>query len=484
MGLSTEMRRLENKWQNNAGWPKRLEYIEINGIRGWTGQRIDFLFPIVAIVGENGAGKSTVIQCAASAYDEPQKGAYYPSDFFPDTPWEVVKGASIKYAVREGNSSKSESIKKLERWRGYHLRPERHVEYVDLSRVQPVSARTGYQRLANPQLLEDLLNTEIWDEELIGRLSHVMGRDYEQVRMAAVQGDKDPERRVTILQLTGQKSTSGFHSGQGELTMAEFLTKPMKDTALVLIDEIETSLHPKVQRRIIRYLAEQARIHDLQIILTTHSPYILEELPPIARIYIMNEPSGRTIVTGVSPDFAMTRMDDFQHPECELYVEDQRSAELVRAILAEKRPDLFVRCIAVPYGAASVGYALGIMKDQKRFVRPSCVFIDGDQQLKEGCVVLPGDDAPERVIFGDLQKSGWKDLDKQLARSPSDVIDACTSAMTYISHREWVKLAADKLLLGGEILWHAMAACWAKNCLTEKDAEQVIRPIADALQTA
>src|ERR1700730_18333457 len=150
MGLSPEMRRLENKWQNNAGWPKRLEYIEINGIRGWTGQRIDFLFPLVAIVGENGAGKSTVIQCAASAYDEPQEGGYYPSDFFPDTPWEVVKGASVKYAVREGNNTKTETIKKLERWRGYHLRPERRVEYIDLSRVQPVSERTGFQRLANP----------------------------------------------------------------------------------------------------------------------------------------------------------------------------------------------------------------------------------------------------------------------------------------------------------------------------------------------
>ena len=480
MGLSTEMRRLENKWQNNAGWPKRLEYIEINGIRGWTGQRIDFLFPIVAIVGENGAGKSTAIQCAASVY-APE---HYPSDFFPDTPWEVVEGASLKYAVREGDQTKTDSLRKLKRWRGYNSRPNRHVDYIDLSRVQPVSARIGFQRLANPQFKEDISNTEYWDEKLVGRLSSLMGRKYAHVRMAAVSEDKDPNRKVPILQLEGQKQASGFHSGQGETTIAEFLKKPFRDDSLVLIDEIETSLHPKVQRRIIRALADLARQQNLQIILTTHSPYILEELPAIARIYIMNEPTGRTIATGVSPEFAMTRMDDHQHPECNIYVEDPRSAEWVRAILAIKRPDLFVRCTQIPYGAASVGYALGQMVDGNRFPTPSCVFIDGDQQSGVGCRILPGEDAPERVIFEALKKKDWVGLAAQLGRSPSDVADSCANAMSFASHREWVKAAADKLLIGGDILWHALCACWVNACITTDEEEQVIRPIADALETA
>ncbi len=55
MALSGEMRRLQNKWTAGQAWPKRLEWIEIDGVRGWTGQRIDFNFPIVALVGENGS---------------------------------------------------------------------------------------------------------------------------------------------------------------------------------------------------------------------------------------------------------------------------------------------------------------------------------------------------------------------------------------------------------------------------------------------
>src|SRR5262245_44504013 len=91
------MRRLHAKWQQNTGWPKRLEWIEIDGLRGWAGQRISFGFPIMAIVGENGSGKSTILQCAASTYrptgnrtDE----VWFASDFFPKTILEALPKTS------------------------------------------------------------------------------------------------------------------------------------------------------------------------------------------------------------------------------------------------------------------------------------------------------------------------------------------------------------------------------------------------------
>lgn len=73
MAVSKEMRLLLKRWGSGQGWPLRLESLEIRGLRGWTGQRIDFEFPIVALVGENGAGKSTVLQAAASVYQPPGK---------------------------------------------------------------------------------------------------------------------------------------------------------------------------------------------------------------------------------------------------------------------------------------------------------------------------------------------------------------------------------------------------------------------------
>lgn len=80
MPLSDEMRRLSKKWSGGTGWPKRLHWIELNGLRGWTGQRVEFAFPIIAIVGENGSGKSTLLQAAACTYqsDDRKRTRYYP----------------------------------------------------------------------------------------------------------------------------------------------------------------------------------------------------------------------------------------------------------------------------------------------------------------------------------------------------------------------------------------------------------------------
>src|SRR3984893_9841590 len=179
------------------------------------------------------------------------------------------------------------------------------------------------------------------------------------------------------------------------MTIAEFLRVDPDQYGMVLIDEIETSLHPRAQRRLIRDLAEICRERELQIICSTHSPYILAELPLEARLYLMQGKIGRHVMTGVSPEFAMTKMDEYPHPECEIYVEDERAQTLLREIIVAHSSGLIERCMMIPFGAASVGRTLGIMVAEKRFPRPSCVFLDGDQSEAIGCNLLPGDDAPE-----------------------------------------------------------------------------------------
>jgi hypothetical protein len=123
----------------------------------------------------------------------------------------------------------------------------------------------------------------------------------------------------------------------------------------------------------IRELAEQCRQNDIQVILTTHSPYILEELPLESRVYILKQEDGvRQIVTGVNPEFAMTKMDQEHHPECDVFVEDERTAVLLTEILVTYKSSLWDRCQAIPYGSAQVGYALGQMVAGGRFPRATC----------------------------------------------------------------------------------------------------------------
>jgi predicted ATPase len=475
---SREIRQLDNKWRAGASWPQWLEWIEITGIRGWTGQRVEFAFPIVALVGENGVGKSTVLQSVASVYRPRTGRSRFASGFFPDTPWERIESASIRWAVREGGTHLEGSLRKpTTRWLGNPDRRQRDVVYIDLSRIQPVSARVGYWRLAKPQHAE--VGAQAFTGAEVQRLAEILGRPYEQARMALT--NFDAKRRVPVMSLAGA-AYSGFHQGAGEVTIAELIRANVPRYSVVLIDEIESSLHPRSQRRLIRDLAEVCRTQEIQLILTTHSPYVLEELPPDARLYVLESGGARTVIKGVSPEFAMTKMDEETHPECDLYVEDQRARVLLNEVLVAKAPDVVQRCLISAYGTASVGKALGIMDNERRFPRPTRVFLDGDQDTSVGCMLLPGGDAPEIVVLTSLRAAGWGGLARRVGRPHADVVDHCERAMLQGDHHQWVRAAANDLLLGSDTLWQAMCAEWATSLLVDADAQPLIDSIRDAIR--
>jgi predicted ATPase len=477
MALSDAVRRLDRKWSAGNGWPQRLNWLEIKGIRGWTGQRIPFDFPIVAIVGENGSGKSTVLQAAACSYlNTGQRGPLYPTEFFPETAWDTVTGVEIRVGYRQGDAHEESRISKpTTRWLGQPTRPKRRVEYQDLSRLQPVGTRVGYARIAKNKHKE--LSATAFTTIQLGRYSEIMGREYSAAKMAIT--DFDKTRLIPVVTKNGDLY-SGYHQGAGEMTMVELLQAELPQNGLVLIDEIESSLHARVQRRLLRDLAEQCRQRECQIILTTHSPYILEELPLPARIYILESGGRKEIVAGVSPQFAMTKMDDQPHPECELYVEDNAAKTLLNEILTRHGRELFPRCAITPYGASNLGLALGQMLEQKRFRIPTCVFLDGDNDAAPGCIILPGNDAPERVVFRDLRQRRWGNLWGRVGRDIGMVTEACEAAMLLGDHHDWVQYAASRLMLGSETLWQAMCSEWAEHQKRES-IQYVTDAIGDAL---
>lgn len=482
MATNEEMRRLEKKWASNNGWPKRLEWLEIDGMRGWKKQRINFDFPIVALVGENGSGKSSVLQAAACAYRNETAGrTLYPSEFFPETAWDKLRDVSISYGYLEGGHIIDGSLRKpTARWLGQTDRPKRHVRYEDLNRIQPVGARVGYARIAKTTHTEK--SAREFDADKVKRLSFVMNQEYESARMAL--SSIDENREIPVINERGNEY-SGYHQGSGQITVSELLRIELPKYGLILIDEIESSLHPRAQRRLIRDLAEQCRIRECQIILSTHSPYILEELPLSARIAIMRSngtgdgKNVKEIISGITPEFAMTKMDDDAHPECDVYVEDEAAKTFLEEILAKHGKDVIHRCIVTPYGAANVGLALGQMAINRRFKRPTCIFLDGDNESAPGCFLLPGGDAPEQVVFKSLRAKAWGHLWTRVSRDSSLVQDACINAMT-LDHHGWVTFAANQMRTSGSALWRGMCAEWAEG-LSEAQAQSVVRPILDAL---
>jgi hypothetical protein len=153
---------------------------------------------------------------------------------------------------------------------------------------------------------------------------------------------------------------------------------------------------------------------------------------------------------------------------------------MIQEILVEFSPEYLDRIQITPFGTASVGQALGQMVIAKRFNRPTLVFLDGDQSASPGCLLLPGGDAPERVVFSALKNKQWTLLDAKISRNFPDLADACGKAMTITDHHEWVASVASKMHIGNDTLWQAMCGQWAGNCLKKEEAQNIIKPMRES----
>ncbi len=194
------------------GWPKRLEWIEVDKIRGWCGQRINLNFPIVAIVGRKrfrqkhpSAGRRVRL------FEERPQGDMVCFRFFPrhcvgSNPWR----RSSLWLHRRLRTLNGSFRKPTTRWLGNVDRPTREVEYIDLSRIQPVSARVGYARIAKNKHEEK--SHVPFEEEKVRRLSEVMGRHYDAAKMSITTIDE--HREIPVISRDGN-IFSGFHQGSG-----------------------------------------------------------------------------------------------------------------------------------------------------------------------------------------------------------------------------------------------------------------------------
>lgn len=465
--------------QYQAGlWPQFLQMLQINGLRGWTGQSVELNFPVVAVVGENGSGKSTLLKAAACAYSQKdEEKRFYPSAFFVVTVWDRIQGVEIDYRVKRGPNIDSFRVTKpTQRWRVPENAPKRDVYLLDISRTLPLDASVGYAKIARLAAAE--IESAELNDEFRKRLSYVLGRDYKKARFAT--SDVDAKRQVGLLEREWGE-LSQYHQGAGEdSTLDLFRTlQGIPDNSLLLIDEVEASLHPRAQRRLTRFLLWLARQRRIQIILTTHSPFVLQELPQEARILLLPGPQGLSVVYGISPEFAMSRLDDEVHPDVHVFVEDREAEILLREILAssEESAQLLHRIEVSPVGPSNVVALLGGLGQSGKLPYKSVAIVDGDHPDK-GCIALPGTLAPERMVYGELKAKDWPNLSQRFGVGAGTLLTAIEDAMLDPDHHRWNTKVGDQILKGAASVWEILANEWCKSCLNSDDRKKLVDGIS------
>lgn len=471
----------------NGEWKQFIKSIKINNVHGWTNQEMVFNFPVVAIVGENGIGKSTFLKAAVCAYDNKNAKNFYPSNMFVSTQWDAaaMAGAIIEYKIRQGETEKSLRWRKTNDWgfKPKKQKPQRSVFFLDISRTLPLDATAGYAKIAKTA------SEEMGDEveltiDSIKDLSYVLGQEYARARFIGT--NINVAREVGLLTKECGE-ISQFHQGAGEDSILDMfkLFQTIPNQSLLVIDEVENSLHPQAQRRFVQYLLKLARLKKLQIILSTHSPFVLEELPAIARIMLVRLSDRREIINEVSSQFALSTIDDKEHPELFAFLEDDEAVSLFWEVLKHdnsKYDEFCAKISARAVGNCSVVGTLNELGKTHKLPYNSLAIVDGDKgELFPTCLCLPGNEAPEKQVLMDLKGVGWTHLDDRFGVGAGTLFKYLDDALLLPDHHQWTTYIGDHIKKSKDAVWSILIEEWHKQCLKEEVATTFIESVRTAL---
>ena len=434
--LSHDERRLLGLWNNTPGNLPRpfLNSVAVSGgLRGISGLLIPFRYPISAICGKNGVGKSTILALAALAYHSPpgwtipnwlyqprsksgDRSYYTFGDFFVRAVGDrSFDGVSVTWTYIHSSSTEPVKFTKTpSRWGRYTSRPEREVAFSPIARLLPAHEIPGVRSAFSKQPWDDVSKLP---SDAIRQLSYIMGREYS---LAEIQETK----RHSFQRVRSGAEFTGFNMGSGESWVMNLLhtLHELPRGGLLVVEEIEAGLHPQAQVRLARILVELCLARHTQVICSTHSEPFLDALPRQARILLTKRGDEHEALESPSTRFAVYEMTGETQPELTIYCEDLCARILIEEALPH---NLKIRCTVREVGDSTTVIRQGVSHLRSEYEMKALCVLDGDcsetaiesQLTKEAgtdgihrpeWLLLPGNLPPEKWLTKQLRLPDYR----------------------------------------------------------------------------
>ncbi|MEX0981057.1 MAG: ATP-binding protein [Bacteroidales bacterium] len=354
--------------------------------------RITFEFPLTVFVGQNGSGKSSTLHAIQGCPD-----GYTPYKFWFDTKVDPIqyyddkkRRHSFFYSFKDQNGNDLEVIKarirrkndpnywetsRPLRWAGMKPLPKgrerndpikKKVIYIDFRaelsafdkyfyfrepRVNLKSKnKQEYLRRKSSTLNKVIENptsiikwrgvpqnkrVETLSDKELKAISFILGRKYESGKV--IHHKFFDDWGISVVFETDHAKYSEAFAGSGEMAAVRLVQEVFsaEDYSLIILDEPEVSLHPGAQHRLRLFLLEQIKKKKHQVVLSTHSPVLVEGLPNEAvKVFTQNPATGKfRVLSDLTPQESFYHIEVPNPNKKTIIVEDELAKSIVEAVI-------------------------------------------------------------------------------------------------------------------------------------------------------
>lgn len=403
-----------------------LEEINIRNMRGIRDLRVPFDYPVTVLAGANACGKSTVLFGCAAAYKTPGEPTkkYAPATLFPsfseDGTDEMGK-IELEYAYINQGKRMGMIWRRGKAWNRSFLgrknvtQPERKIYLRTMANLtNPSEVRSMLQIKYRQPTVSDV------GPDLLLLAQRVLSFSYQNVKKVEKRKGAGDLLLAELERSMGKYSE--FHMASGERSILRLsLEISVLQDALVLVDEVETGLHPYIQKLLMLNLQRMALRQNLQIIVTTHSPIVLGSVPLEGRIFLSRDPGTHNVqVEKPMRDILQKALYGQSTDKLSIMCEDSFSEEIIRGVLDyfSLKIDFHPENIAVGRNTGKNEFANHVRTLRKVGSLSSFIFVlDGDgrdtlesirgaaNDEKVNILFLPGDSGPEKWIWEEIKQN-------------------------------------------------------------------------------
>lgn len=428
----------------------RLQKLTIERFRALHHVEIEFGKLITVICGKNGTSKSSILGIAAQIFSF--RTDYTQNAVTSDLDYRAITGAefesvfkdhfrisdkydppgsmNVEFELFDGYTNSKASAELALTKRDQTSRPvvrknstagpdgnasrnyTHPVIYLSLKRLYPITDR-DYKRQDFDYLQKHQAEFISLTNELLNKTSSAATSTSGIIKSAVSHG-----------QNYDQDSVSAGEDNAGQLVLAIMSFRKLKEEyvdykgGLLLIDEADAGLFPAAQRKLIEILERECKRLDLQVIMTSHSPLIVENIhqrsekfPWDFKTIYLTDSYG---AVSVKQNFSWEEINadlhaqtvsvggDAKLPKIKVYFEDKEGHDLFMAAAYRRFKKTFLNLVNVSLGCGN--YKNLVKLKIPEFSHKSIICLDGDVtgisgKAYQSIVALPGNLGPDQLIF-------------------------------------------------------------------------------------